>query len=447
MCLIIAPGKDGKVALLPRSVFDHVLSRNDDGFGAMWAEDGRVKHFKTIGLTADQIYSTMEEYVERFPNVIFHMRYKTHGKIIAGLSHPFRILHKNRHGKDLFFMHNGVLGQFGDDLKYGQSDTTVFKDKILTPLLTRDPDALEDIEVLAAINKLTSGSRLVFMDSDGKVTFTQASTWNQRYGLLLSNEYMLPVEYKTYVNPNSTVSSTTNENKPTGQFVHYRKIVWASGGAPMGNWCSIPAKGYLRTESGALLRDHGPNMAVYAVLDRIKKEDEYLYLTSSNIITIGTPPSNNVVSIVPFADDDAPFADEEEEEEAVERSKGPAPVEQRLRYGRLVHNLYGGTATDTKQLIGDLISAGNEELGAFIVEDAGNAHAVITDLLNLVLSFNDELFKKDPLNPMIFAADDLLEAGDINYHQQAMQNITNLRREEYKRQLEIRKTKAAKEAA
>ncbi len=139
MCLIIAPGKDGKKALLPRDVFDYVYSKNDDGFGAMWTEDGKVNHFKTVGLSADEVYSTMEEYVERFPNVIFHMRYRTHGKVTPGLCHPFRVLHRSRHGKDLFFMHNGVLGSFGNDLKPGQSDTTNFKDKILVPLEKTEP--------------------------------------------------------------------------------------------------------------------------------------------------------------------------------------------------------------------------------------------------------------------------------------------------------------------
>jgi hypothetical protein len=215
MCLIIAPGKDGKPALLPRDVFDYAYSRNNDGYGAMWVEDGRVQHFKQTGLSADEIYSAMEERVARNPEAIFHMRLRTHGKVIPGLSHPFRILNKNRHGKDLFFMHNGVLSGFGSNLTYGMSDTTCFKDKMLIPLLTRDPDALDDPDVWGEINKMTRGSRLVFMDSDGKTYFTSPGSWNDRYGLNLSNTYMLPSEPVMGFRQAPSVANDTSVGRPT----------------------------------------------------------------------------------------------------------------------------------------------------------------------------------------------------------------------------------------
>lgn len=435
MCLIIAPGEDGKKALLPREVFDYVYNRNNDGFGAMWVEDGRVGHFKTLDLKGDEIYGMMEEYTERYPDVIFHMRYKTHGKIIPGLSHPFRILHKSRHGKDLFFMHNGVLGGFGNNLNYGQSDTTVFKDKILVPLLTRNPDALDDPETMAALNKLTSGSRLIFLDSEGKTWFTGESSWNERYGLKLSNDYMLP--YESRPTQMSTIGKTTGSTKTTttGQFIHFRKIEQL--GKSKGFWCSIPREGFVRTESGQLYKDAGTNKTIYHELDLIKKEDEHKHLAVVYRPVTDDELNDDVpLTLVEPLEDDEPFDDDAYESR---KEEGPAPLDQRLRYARLCHNLFGGTVTSREQLMADLIGMGEEELGDFVSEDSVNAHTVIAELVEMILEYNDELFKVDLKNEKIMDAEELMERADINYHQQAMKDITELRRAEYAEMIEKKK--------
>lgn len=445
MCLIIAPGKDGTPALLPREVFDYTYSRNNDGFGAMWIEDGRVNHFKTLNMSKDEIYGTMEEYVERYPDVIFHMRLKTHGRIIPGLSHPFRILNKKRHGKDLFFMHNGILGSFGNNLKYGQSDTTVFKDKVLIPLLTRDPDALEDPEVWEAINKLTSGSRLVFLDSEGKTYFSSESSWNNRYGLKLSNTYMLPPE--RYV---GNVSSTTNnsssgtgiigdKNAPTtvtSHFVYFRRI--SQGSVEYGSWCSCPKEGYVRTDSGKLYKDNGVNKTIWHEMDYIPKDKEFEHLglaLVSNGVKTETyyDPVNDAV---PFEDDELPWKDDAVAEDTIEvENTGPAPVDQRLRYARIVHNTYGGMVTSRPQLVADLVGMNEDEMSDFILEDPQNAHTIMAELVEMVLEYNDALWAIDCNHEKILNADIIIGLGQTESHQEAMKEISRLRRIKYEEEL------------
>lgn len=444
MCLIIAPGSDGKPALLPREVFDYVYARNNDGFGGMYVKDGRVEHFKNIGMKADEIYSQMEQLSSEHPDVIFHMRYKTHGKIIPGLSHPFRILHKNRHGKDLFFMHNGILSSFGGNLKEGQSDTTVFKDKILIPLLTRDPDALNDPEVMDALNKLTTGSRLIFMDSEGNVWKTSESSWNSRYGLSLSNTYMLPsMTYEEYTKPKSVVTmgypSTGEETKVTKMFIYSRQV--ARQGILTTHWCSCPKEGFIRTDAGQLYRDNGPDKNIYHDIDYIPKEEEYKYLGS--IDTEYYDPNT------PFDDDDVPFdwskdpnVKEYEEYEASSKDKEsslPAPLDMRLRYARLVHNLFNGSVTSRSQLIADLIGMGDEEMGAFISEDPSSAHIILAELIEMVLEYNDVLWQSDPNHEKILDAEMVIEQGSTKYHQKAMEEISRLRKVEYQMLLDKKK--------
>lgn len=451
MCLIIAPGNDGKGALLPRDVFDYVYGRNSDGFGAMWTEDGRVQHFKSLDLKADEIYGTMEEYVEKHPDVVFHMRYKTHGKVIKGLSHPFRILHKSRHGKDLFFMHNGILGSFGNNLKYGQSDTTVFKDKILVPLLTRNPDALDDPETWAALEKLTSSSRLFFMDSEGKTWISSKNTWNDRYGLTLSNEYMLPARpyvRPSYTPPAKTVVIGTPPKTPTvtSQFVHFREII--EDGAIRKSWMSCPKAGYLRSEEGKLYKDNGPNRKIYSAMDYIPKEKE-----ASELLFKPYDPNTDdenagdlnvsMGSVVgldgkPYDDDDDAL-DDPLPDDFADDTKSPAPMDQRLRYARLVHNLLGGGAIHRTQLLADLISMGEQELGGFVSEDPVNAHSCIAELIEMILEYNDELFKVNIHSDKVIDADEICERGDVNYHMQAMKDMSAARKEKYTKMLNIKK--------
>jgi predicted glutamine amidotransferase len=446
MCLIIAPGKDGTPALLPREVFDYTYQRNNDGFGAMWTEDGRVNHFKTLNMSKDEIYSTMEEYVERYPDVIFHMRLKTHGKIIPGLSHPFRILNKQRHGKDLFFMHNGILGSFGNNLKYGQSDTTVFKDKVLIPLLTRDPDALEDPEVWEAINKLTSGSRLAFMDSEGKTYFSSESSWNNRYGLKLSNTYMLPAEaYRG--NVSSTTNSSSNgtgtigdKNAPvtvTSHFVYFRRI--SQGGVEYGAWCACPKEGYIRTDSGKLYKDNGVNKTIWHEVDFIPKTEEYKHL-GLTIVSSSSPANDvkteNTTDYYDPMDDPLPWGDDEVAPDKIEvEHTGPAPVDQRLRYARIVHNTYGGMITSRPQMVADLVGMNDDEMSDFILEDPQNAHTIMAELVEMVLEYNDALWAIDCNHEKILNADVIIGLGTTEAHQDAMKEITRLRRIKYEEEL------------
>lgn len=429
MCLIIAPGRDGQKALLPKSVFDFAYNRNNDGFGAMWTEDGRVKHFKTLGLTSTEVYDQMQEQSERHEDIIFHMRLKTHGKTIPALCHPFRILNKGRHGHDLFFMHNGILGAFGNDLSYGQSDTTVFKDKILVPLLTRDPDALDDPATMKSIEQLTMGSRLIFLRGDGKVWRTAESTWNNRYGLTLSNTYMLPAAQATPIIPSLGRPDMVPSGDPA-VYSHYRII--NREGYAKGAWCHNLGNGLLRAENGLMYRDQGINETIYHIMHHIPKDQEFRYTSS----------------IADALDDDLPWKDDDDDEEDPLVWKDPgfsktttvgsavANMDEKLRYARIVHNTHGGSVEVREQLIGDLLGMGEDEMKSFIKEDADTANVIMAELVEIILQMNDVFLADEELSEFAFDADDLIARGSFGNHRESMKSISDARTARYRALLE-----------
>lgn len=462
MCLIIAPGRDGKAALLPRDAFDFAYPRNDDGLGGMYVEDGRVKHFKLLGMKKDEEYEFMQKMVEEHPDIIFHMRYKTHGVIIPSLCHPFRILHKNRHGRDLFFMHNGILGNFGKDLRYGQSDTTNFKDKILIPLLTRNPDALDDPEIFGAIEKMTVGSRLLFLDSNGKVYRTSASSWNERYGLTLSNTYMLPSEpYKYDSGWNKNVKKLPSpDKKGDGPYTLFRRIKY-EGGAENHIWCREIKKGWLRSEHGLLFRDQGAGITLNFQRDYVPKDKEFEALLED------AERKDNKQHDLEDDNCDCAFCLEDKEDKALEEigadkkdfiiandddlddvpfPEGDKSAEafqtERLRYARIVHNCHSGNVVSRTHLMGDILGMDDKELLSFITEDPETSAVVLAELFEIILDQNDVI--EDPEGDFTFDMQTLHSRGSTENHKKSMEEISFLRRCAYESAL---KAKEAKETA
>lgn len=456
MCLIIAPGRDGQKALLPRDVFNYSYSRNRDGFGAMWTEDGRVNHFKTLGLTEQETFDMMHEYADKFEDVIFHLRMKTHGKVVPALSHPFRILHKSRHGRDLFFMHNGVLGSFGNNLKYGQSDTTVFKDKILVPLLTRNPDALDDPEIIEALNKLTSGSRLIFLDSTGKTWRTSESSWNSRYGLTLSNTYMLPDE--KYVAPVNTYFPADDFDNDDNVYTLGRPPVSGGGnkvyniiriikenGVEKRHWCAAFSDKLIQTESGKIYIDQGPGEMIYHTLHYVPSDQTFRHMTIAEAVADERYPQDTGSAVMDTdvtgvvmpeyieADEPDPLLWRDPSEDTPPAPPANNKLDEQLRYARLVHNCVGGNVELIGQLMADILAMGEKELASFVKEDAETATTVLTELFEIILTMNDEV--------NLFDADEMLENGKTANHGTSMKAISAARKSRYLTALAARKAK------
>jgi predicted glutamine amidotransferase len=102
---------------LMRTAYDN----NPDGFGIVWLDDDNelstikdISDFKTLW--------TILGYLEGYYYSL-HLRYRTKGEISVDQCHPFQVLNRKDHGRDMYLMHNGTI--FGLNHKE-KSDTQMF---------------------------------------------------------------------------------------------------------------------------------------------------------------------------------------------------------------------------------------------------------------------------------------------------------------------------------
>lgn len=185
MCIIIDKPAG---ATLPVNDIESAAWKNDDGLGYMYISPSTGK------LVAERKLFSMGKEREEFTeiwnqlenlHVIYHLRMATHGGVTLENVHPFQVLNKSEHGRDLWFMHNGVIHSM--PVTVGKSDTRVFNDLILKPLLSRDPTLLFDQAFQLMLSEVTKGSRLLFMDDLGRIVRT--GDWHARGDCIVSNEY------------------------------------------------------------------------------------------------------------------------------------------------------------------------------------------------------------------------------------------------------------------
>lgn len=197
MCLIALcpPGKkleDWEI----RSAFN----KNSDGFGIM------MPHPEKEGLRIHRILSkTSDAVVELYHQALtnpklashphgIHFRFKTHGKVDLANTHPFRVLRKDKHGMDLFMMHNGVISAMsGIKTDDDKSDTWKYIRHLIRPLLKENPALIYNpkFQIMMGMS-IGSPNKLLFMDGDGKTIIVNGYQGKTREdGIWLSNDYSI----------------------------------------------------------------------------------------------------------------------------------------------------------------------------------------------------------------------------------------------------------------
>lgn len=188
MCVIIVKPSG---ATMPDGYLENCYDNNPDGFGWMYAEDGRVIADKFIPKDFDEVLSVWNCLADI--DVIFHLRWLTTGDISKAHCHPFRILKDNEISHDLFFMHNGT---FKVDQYEGENDTIAFKNTILKPLLVNNPDLLQSRAFISMLEGMESWSRMAFLSGDGTLTLTREFSWVKSGECNLSNNYSTRKGYR-----------------------------------------------------------------------------------------------------------------------------------------------------------------------------------------------------------------------------------------------------------
>lgn len=176
MCLIL---NQRAGYTLPQRQLRTVVSRNADGFGAMWGDGHRLHLVRIVGSQSELVDAYAPHAGQRR---VLHWRLGTHGRNDVSMAHPFRL------SEDVALMHNGMLSCGTPDA--GCSDTDHLARYILQPIAQADPDRLFSAafaDVLAGL--IGAGNKLAIAHADGRVALIGRNRGVDYAGCWWSNTY------------------------------------------------------------------------------------------------------------------------------------------------------------------------------------------------------------------------------------------------------------------
>lgn len=184
MCLIV--WKEGHKAQFSNRQFKNMISRNQDGLGIMYRENGRVIVDKVLGSPKDKF-----KLFQKYRNKEFyamHSRMKTHGLINEDNCHPYELMNIDKGDPiDLYLMHNGILSD-APDVDKNMSDTWHFVEYILKPIAKSNLDLLwKSDEFQTWLQKKMGGSKLLLMRSDAPEGGSPVLIFNHGAGTTVDN--------------------------------------------------------------------------------------------------------------------------------------------------------------------------------------------------------------------------------------------------------------------
>lgn len=213
MCLIAYKPNDK--ATFTYEDFKIAVENNKDGTGIMYPKDGRIVARKYGKPTEKQNKKMYQEFISQ-PAAALHVRIATAGGVSDTNAHPFEILNKEKHGVDLWMMHNGHVKC---ERHYNErSDTWHFVNMYLRPMLKRDAYAICSPFLQEMVKDYIGCSRLLFMYGDGTTVIVAdgvAKYDEGRGGLWLSNGHSLNKKYTPPAN-NYYQHPNYHNSKPYG---------------------------------------------------------------------------------------------------------------------------------------------------------------------------------------------------------------------------------------
>jgi predicted glutamine amidotransferase len=176
----------------------NAATRNDDGFGYMYYDPEQDKI-----ITDKFLFNKPEDLLEIFASqvqyeVVYHLRIKTHGPITRKNCHPFKILSKEKHGQDMYFMHNGTISKVKEI--EDESDTRAFNREVLKPLLKANKKIINTEAFKKLVEEFIGTSKLVFMTGTGEVIKFNERLGDTHDGMWVSNKYSFSAPVKTTYN-------------------------------------------------------------------------------------------------------------------------------------------------------------------------------------------------------------------------------------------------------
>lgn len=165
MCIIAI--KPAQAAMFDESIIRTMFSRNPDGAGYMFVEDGKVRIEKGFMDVGSLIESLREKDFDG-KNLILHFRIGTSGLRDGLNTHPYPVFETNGISckADIAMAHNGILHDFTPRIGSKINDTQCFIHEVLEHL---DKDFLKDEGKMFLISKLIGTNRLAFLNEKDEV--------------------------------------------------------------------------------------------------------------------------------------------------------------------------------------------------------------------------------------------------------------------------------------
>ncbi len=236
MCLIIQATKP---EVITENMMNCAYLNNDDGFGLMFANKGKV-HVHKLG--KPKSFKSINKLWDSYKNLDvpmgLHFRFNTNGESSKAMSHPYQVLTKEESNRDIWLMHNGP--QLPTPMiDSNKSDTHQFVKWILRPQLINEPELLYNPDWQEMLSDMIGSDKLLFLDSKTEeftiINEDQGKTtddmWlSNTYSLEPRGNYALSRDYK-YDEDTDTLKKI--ENKWT-----YEDDEWGYGG--MGHYSGTP---------------------------------------------------------------------------------------------------------------------------------------------------------------------------------------------------------------
>ena len=220
MCLLIhhKPGTD-----LSGDVIRNILTRNSDGFGAMWAEHGRVQVIKNVNPTAREIEYIYDRYLKA-RECVMHFRMRTHGNIDYDNCHPYEVF------DSLHMAHNGVMSNM-DTREHSKSDTWHLVEDYLKPMLQRDPTLVFTRPFQKMLGHyIGGGNKLAFVHKTGQIAVINRGSGFDSKGSWFSNTYAwTPEKFGFHAPPKAKTTTYAKSTVVGGSSTTPRKSSYVEG--------------------------------------------------------------------------------------------------------------------------------------------------------------------------------------------------------------------------
>jgi hypothetical protein len=132
--------------------------------------------------------------------------------VVLDNCHPFQVLNKKDHGRDMWFMHNGIINKVSEvGNTTGKSDTRLFNEQYLQPLLADNPDLIFKKPFQEWVENHIGASKLSFLDDSGRIV--RLGNWVEYQDHICSNSHSFSVRHTA-----SCASPYAGGGYPTGRW-------------------------------------------------------------------------------------------------------------------------------------------------------------------------------------------------------------------------------------